>query len=217
MTDTCTYNRDAFVRGFATKVVTLPHLRMALATSGRHVTSSQVSDVLLTLLSFDEIIDQIPDLLRESSERGEFEHFGDDFDDFRLVITGWSDRVAAMQLYTFDSYAHDGMEAFAPVQLASAVAPALHLDVLREAGLFDGDMPVISNPEEWLTKVTDCQRRRRIGDRGSAPSYSEPPEGAYVVGGAAVLTKVTKHGIVQRVVRRWPDQLDAYIEPHGAS
>jgi hypothetical protein len=35
----------------------------------------------------------------------------------------------------------------------------------------------------------------------------------YVVGGAAVLTKLTRHGITQGVVRRWADRLDDLINP----
>jgi hypothetical protein len=215
ITDTAIYDGLAIVHGFSTKVTTLPHLGMAISTSGYHEQHAAVVLGLREFMSFDDFVDGGEVRLRELWDDGHFELVGPDDgrENFRLVVVGWSDRDKCAQLYVLCTEAQPACEAFALTASPIALNPGVHPDVLEEAGL-TVDGKAAGEPEDWLMRLIDLQRSRRSGPRGTPCSYIEPDaeNGTYTIGGHAVLTKLTRHGITQRVVRRWPDQLHSEID-----
>jgi hypothetical protein len=213
--DTAVYDRECVVVGFAPKAFTVPHLRMAFATSGSHEQGPRVLSALMEFGSFDELVDGGSAHLRDLWESGEFECTGYDRDDFRLIMVGWSDRNAHAELWVTSTAKEPDVAPFEFAKAQVAINPGTDFDVLRDAGLLSGDTPVGGDPEQWLGKLIDIQRSRACGPRGQPAPYAPVADGDFVVGGAAVLTKVTKHGIVQRVVRRWHDRIGELINPNG--
>jgi hypothetical protein len=215
ITDTALYDGFAIVHGFSTKVTTLPHLSMAISTSGAYEQHAAVVQGLCEFKSFDDFVEGGEAKLRELWDDGHFWLPGreDDSEHFRLVVIGWSDRDKAAQLYVLCTEAQPDCEAFTLTAAPIALNPGEHPQVLEEAGLTVNGAPV-GEPEDWLCRLIDLQRSRRAGPRGTPCTYEEPDaeNGSYNIGGHAVLTKLTRHGITQRVVRRWNDRLHSTIE-----
>jgi hypothetical protein len=215
ITDTAIYDGFAIVHGFSTKVTTLPHLGMAISTSGAHEQHDAVVRGLFEFMSFDAFVDGGEVKLRELWDDGHFQLVGPDDgrENFRLVVIGWSDRDKSPQLHVLCTEAQPDCEPFTLTAAPIAINPGEHPKVLEEAGLtVDGN--AVGEPEDWLCRLIDLQRSRRAGPRGTPCTYEEPDaeNGSYNIGGHAVLTKLTRHGIVQRVVRRWNDRLHSTIE-----
>jgi hypothetical protein len=215
ITDTALYDDLAIVHGFSTKVTTLPHLGMAISTSGAHAQHDAVVQGLWEFKSFDDFVDGGEVKLRELWDDGHFwlASRENDTEHFRLVVIGWSDRDKAAQLYVLCTEAQPAVKPFTLTAGPIALNPGVHPKRLEEAGLTVNGAPT-GEPEEWLCRLIDLQRSKRVGPRGTPCTYEEPDaeNGSYNIGGHAVLTKLTRHGITQRVVRRWPDRLHSEIE-----
>jgi hypothetical protein len=216
LTDTAVYDEDLMVVGFSTKVTLLPHLGMAIAKSGAIKQHAALVDGFMEFSSFDDFVDRGEAKFRDLWEDEHFRLYGhdEDCDHFRLVTIGWSDREKCAQIYVMCTEAQQNIEAFKLDTAPIAIHPGVHPRVLEEAGLTVDGLPR-GEPEEWLGRLVDLQRARRCGHRNAPMTYDELPaeSGGYKVGGAAaVLTKLTRHGITQRVIRRWPDKLNCKIE-----
>lgn len=216
MTDTAIYDQAGIVCGFSTKVTTFPHLNMAFSTSGANEHHATAKGAFMTFASFDDAAEGIGDRLREMWEDGRFERRFDGTDSLRLLIVGWSSRSRSAELYGISSEPEPDCDPFVLTRSYVAINPGTNQRSLAEAGLLVDGKPVGSDPEDWLTRLIDVQRQRPSAPRGTPDTYERPSNAdhlKFVVGGHAVLTKVGRHGITQRVVRRWNDAVDAFIEP----
>lgn len=215
ITDTAIYDDEAVVHGFTNKVRTLPHLGMAISTCGTNGCADVVAKALFEFASFDDFLDRGETKLRELWDDGFFEISNfEDLNHFRLFVIGWSEREKRARLVVLCTEPQPMYVAFELTEAPIAINPGVHHDRLEEAGLLVNGAPV-GEPEDWLMRLIDIQRSKRTGARNTPVTYEETPAesgGKYHIGGAAVLTKLTRHGITQRVVRRWPDKLHSEIE-----
>jgi hypothetical protein len=215
ITDTTGYDDEAVVRCFHTKVLTLPHLGMAISTAGTNAHLDVVAKGLIDFTSFDDFLDRGQEKLRELWDDGFFELFADEeLNHFRLFVIGWSEREKRARLVVLCTEPQPMYTAFELTDAPIAINPGIHRDCLEDAGLTVNGAPV-GEPEAWLMRLIDIQRARRAGPRNTPITYEEPASesgGSYTIGGHAVLTKLTRHGITQRVVRRWPDKLNCKVE-----
>jgi hypothetical protein len=216
--DTAAYFDDGEIGGFESKVLTLPHLRMALATSGKCEQRWRVAKALLKITSFDDVIEHAPARLRELWDEGEFHDYDQDEDAaFRLIVAGWSERAREAAVYALATDEQPGQTPFTFAMAPVAITPSVHLDVLVREGLVVDGAPKGQSPEDWLCRLIDLQRRTRHCAAGLvAVESNDNSDDPFVVGGHAVITRVAADGITQRVVRRWSDRIFEKINPAGA-
>ncbi|MCJ2070583.1 hypothetical protein MKK75_17580 [Methylobacterium sp. J-030] len=209
MVDAAAYDREGVMVGLVNKAVAVPHLGMAFATRGAVATRRTMAEELEAYVSFDDVVAGVPAALREAYDAGAF--WSEDSEtEFDLVLMGWSTARRCVELQILSTVAHGGVPPFTLQAMAVTLAPLPDNEALRSIGLKVGRTFDLSRPAEKLLDVIELQRRTPgpIGTRSSAPT-------GFAIGGAAVLTEVTEAGIVQRVVRRWPDQIGTRITPEG--
>ncbi|GJE46194.1 hypothetical protein [Methylobacterium soli] len=211
ITDTAAYDRHGVVTAFVNKTVVVPHLGMVFATRGALATRRTLSEELEAFASFDAVIAEGGEVLREAYQAGAFAFAGAWEDNFDLIMVGWSPSRRQAEAYTLSSLSHGGSTPFAFRQLSLILAPDLDDSAMRRIGLKVGRSFDTSRPAHTLLEAIELQRRTP-GPVGSGSAA----ETAYVVGGAAVLTEVSEAGIAQRIVKRWPDEVGRRIEPEGA-
>jgi hypothetical protein len=215
--DSAAYWDDGEIGGFESKVLTLPHLRMALATSGKLEQRWRVAKGLLKMASFDDVIEQAPARLRELWDEGEFHDYRDQDEDaaFRLIVAGLSERTGQGAVYALATDEQPGQTPFTFALAPIAITPSVHPDRLRKAKLIDdNNIAGGSPPEDWLTRLIDLQRELvhlPAGEVARAEDVAED-EGQRTIGGHAVLTRIDANGITQTVVRRWNDSIGEKID-----
>lgn len=209
MTDAAAYDRAGVMVGLMNKAIAVPHLGMAFATRGAVATLRTMGEEIEAFASFDDVVAGAPAALREAYDAGAF--WSEDGEtEFDLVLMGWSTARRGVELHTLSTVTHGGVPPFTLQAMAVTLAPLPDDQALRRIGLKVGRTFDLSRPAEKLSDLIELQRCTPgpIGTRPGAPH-------GYAIGGAAVLTEVTEAGVVQRVVRRWPDQIGARITPEG--
>jgi hypothetical protein len=208
LTDTASYLDTGLVVGFSSKTVTLPHLNMALAVSGAVQTQDKIIAALMPFGSFEEVIEEIPALLRGMWEAGAFEVPGEDdpgLDTFRVFMIGHCSNGPGV--HALSTQAEPSLEPFTWRFKGIIMSPSLSLGLLEERGLYSPTCGYATrDPSELLPLLVDVQRSLPRGRKTD-------DKDVFVIGGAAVLTKIDASGISQRVVRRWPDRVDEFIQP----
>lgn len=211
LADTAIYRPDGRVVGFSTKVTTVPHMRMAFATSGRVEQGRMVADVLMKFTTFHSVLYETTAVLREL--------WDDEVDGLlRLLIIGWDDLRRRPKMVVMSSREEVDLPAFTFSNAQLIFAPSVHHDVLRDAGLLDAQEQLIcSDPTEILTRIVDIQRQRPVNRMGGMGTYeiSIDENSIFIVGGHAVITRVDQFRITQRVIRRWPDRVGEYMGGRG--
>lgn len=187
--------------GFVSKVRKLPHISTVIATRGAMPTLNLISiEISREFVSFDDLLQRGSSILREAYECGDLE-YGSCFEDhFDLVCVGWSTDSERTEAYAMSSFDHPGLDPFTFVRHDLIIAPQPAACALDGAGItrvgeFVGDF----RPARDLLRIMELQRLT------PGPTGSDSEVQAYVVGGAAILTEVTRDVISQRVVRRWQD------------
>lgn len=195
--------------GLVNKAVALPHLGMAFASRGAVATRRTIAEELEAFSTFDEVVAEAPALLREAYEAGAFWSESSETE-FDLALMGWSTARRCVELHTLSTVSHDDVAPFDLRSMAVSLAPLPDDDALRRIGLKVGRTFDLSRPAEKLLEVIEHQRgiASPFGKRPGAPV-------GYGIGGAAILTEIAEAGIVQRVVRRWPDEIGTRITPNG--
>jgi hypothetical protein len=215
LTDAALYDPNGIIQGFMSKVVTFPHLHLAMAVTGSVKATLELVAVLSkSATSFDTAIEGAPDLFRDLCQAGYFEMETEKASQVRLILVGWSGagRGEAYALSTMDEPNHP---AFTLSKGVIFTSPSPAHDDLRRAGImteeggihcrFADDVP------ELLGRMVDLQREM------AWPVPGNPDQIKHIVGGHATLTAIDKNGISQRVVRRWTaDRIGEPIEPQEA-
>lgn len=207
MTDTAAYDDDGVVNSFVSKSIAIPRLRMAMATRGLISTlPALASRIDLMVSSFDNLIESPGFIAPWFAEQDNDEAMEREFE---LSAIGWSDSrkaVIAIQMASIDV---PGRAAFDWSGGAVIIGPNPHLHDLVAAGVLINGVFDESNIEASLLKVMEIQRgyRTRLGTDPSLPER-------HCVGGQAIVTQVTEHGIAQRIVRTWHDRVGEHIDPN---
>lgn len=201
MTDTAAYDGTGRLTAFEDKAFVSARLKAAISISGFCTTSREIEWELREHNSFDQLMREFPDWLRDTySDLPEERRI-------RVMLAGWSDEQKRAEIYTLQSKRTTTttgtvIEPFT-VKKGDWVSlqPGPTMDELRAEGIIAGELKV-EDPTKFLTGVIDWQRR-----------YHWQEDGTHRVGGMAVLTRIDASGISQRVVRRWNDQIGEMIDP----
>ncbi|RJG51807.1 hypothetical protein D0Z70_22520 [Sphingobium terrigena] len=222
ITDGATYRDDGTVLEIRSKVTPLPAANCALAMRGGTWACQPLAAALSLCGSFDEIAEVLPDVVAGMTATYEI-YFGDRPSHpkhFEIVIAGWSDNmdrmVAAVALTrqrndpddptgfsTFDIYEPGTL--FVPGQ--GCTIPAIDIEATLGRSLTtQADIDALDPGMDGFT-LHAAQRREPGLYRGRA---------AYIIGGFAELTTVTRHGIESQVIHEWPDAVGQKITPVDA-
>lgn len=208
MTDTAAYDDDGRVHSFISKSIAIPRLKMAMATRGMILMLPLMASRLdVNTSSFDDVIDRGAAFLKgffiqHAGEAGTVE------EDVEVSAVGWSEsrkQCLAIQLSSMDV---PGRPAFTWSTSPILIMPAPHHQDLIDGGVLVDGVFDERNIEASLLKVMEIQRGHTT-HLGADPSRPK----RHTVGGQAIVTEVTEHGVSQRIVRTWPDQLGQHIEP----
>lgn len=219
MVDAAAYQRDGTLVGNnVSKCVAMPTIAAAISCTGPVTIGAYFSLKLpQEFTSFDDLVacadDVLPGMFREFAAR---ERDGDAFS--TLYVIGWHEKESrpaayAMDMWTDDSTRIDQVldngtnaasaqaQRFKLNEQLFAGSPLPGADLIAAAGLKIPDDVNDVDPELDLLHVMEIQRHEEI-------------EGAYWVGGKAVLTSIDHRGITQRVVHHWKeDQIGQPITP----
>ncbi len=207
MTDTAAYDDDGIVHSFVSKSIAIPRLRMAMATRGLISTlPALASRIDLMAASFDHLIDEGSSFIAQWF--GEQDHDDATEREFELSAVGWSESRKACIAIQMASIDVPGRAAFQWSGGAVIIGPNPHMHDLVAAGVLVNGIFDEGNIEASLLKVLEIQRsyRTRLGTDPSLPER-------HCVGGQAIVTEVTEHGIAQRIVRTWHDRVGEHIDP----
>jgi hypothetical protein len=208
MTDTAAYDDDGLVHRFVSKSVAIPRLRAAIATRGMiEMLPMLASRLDLAARDFDQVIDDGGAIVRHWFD--EQDRDGDVLEaEFELSVVGWSESRKACLAIQMTSMDVPGRAAFTWSTGAVLIGPNPPMQDLIDAGVLVGGIFDERNIEAALLKVIEIQRSYKT-TLGTDPSLPE----RHTVGGQAIVTEVTEHGIAQRIVRTWPDRLGEHIDP----
>ena len=209
LTDTAVYDRDGIVRGFASKVMAVPHLGMAIATRGPYAMLGVLgSEVALEFSTFSDFVSRCPDFLRSFQDR-HFNLFAEAGEtEFDLVAVGWCEREQASYAVTISSRDYSetagGSLPFTISRHVAAFGPSPTTEMFKSHSVRPGAL-LSGDPETSLLKLAEIQRQASwpIGSGGSAKGH--------IVGGGAILAVVGEQGIQMRCVHRWPDTVGQKI------
>ena len=210
LNDTAGLDGDGIVRGWVTKVITVPHLRMAVTTRGAiaalpHITT----DLVAEFPTFDAVVEGVPEFLARAHDHlmmrladqagcGEID----------LGIVGWSTARRRCEAYALSTLDYPGAPAFTLQRNDVFLAPVPPLADMEAAGIVSGGRLVDVKPEAMLLTALELQRLQRVPLGGMVGEAEH-----HIVGGHAVLTEITESGISQRIARTWPDRIGEQIAP----
>lgn len=209
MTDTLLYVQGKVIQTDFPKCLPIRGMRAAIASTGPASFAYLLAEMLATsCTTFDEVVTKDREWFRgafdwyvENERAGASEYA-------TVALIGWlegEDRPAAFAIELSnggekaawvkgnsshvdpDSVAHD------LVELPIMANPTPPVEDLITAGWPLGVDRDTRDAEADLLHMLEIQRRRRASD------------GKYYVGGHAVLTTVTRDGVTQRAVHRWPE------------
>lgn len=215
-TDTSLYDHTGRVIGFGSKVVALPHLRMAIACRGPYAwVGVAASEIGADFESFDDFTQDGGEYLRDLYDEN-FSIFANGESEFDMCIVGWKERSNKPAAYVVSSMDHEdgerglkGSGAFTLARRSFICAPSLRHDPAADLKGREGPQD-----EEWAADyLVSLMERQRLQ---KWPLGSGAEEKGYIVGGAATATVITAGGVSQKIVRRWPDRVDSWICPEGA-
>ena len=217
MTDACSYQAPSGILRAVnlSKCLAMPTLNAAVSSTGPSENSALFCMGLMKRFSsFDEIIEfgeeALPEMFEDLSER-----FRGNDAISSLYLIGWHERQGrpaaySMELWTDDSSQLERVlensprkarERFKFKEELLAGTPLPGRDLLDAAGFVIHEDDERFVPEIDLLHIMEVQRHEEI-------------EGAYWVGGAALLTSIDRRGITQRVVHRWTeDEIGKPIRP----
>jgi hypothetical protein len=225
---------QGILRGHMLKVVPLPGLRGAVGMLGGALSAPVFASLLLgRYATFDEMVgaleSDIPDIHAEAKAIcGNRARPPSGF----LVICGWSAERASPEAYTtrvgiddngFEIDGSKNPEEYPEYRLAqgSQIMPFVSSETLAETGIH---APQITEAAFKNGLIALLKAQRKVLYRSSKGDYCR-------VGGNVIATTLTRHGVVQQIIHRWPDRIgerlgaSEKIEPeakapmnmHGAS
>lgn len=208
--DTAGLDGDGIVRGWVSKAITVPHLRMVITTRGAVAALPHLAtDLAAEFPTFDAVVDGLAGFLAHAHDHlmmrladqagcGEID----------LGVVGWSTSRRQCEAYAVSTLDHPGWPAFTVQRHDVFMAPTPPLAELEAAGILSGGRILDHDPEAMLLTILELQRRQRVPLAGMFDGQAQ-----HIVGGHAVLTEITEFGITQRIARTWPDRIGQRIDP----
>lgn len=188
-TDTAGYDDEGRILAYSPKCLALPHVRCAVASRGYFTLLWNLAAALATgpARDFDALRPALRDRLGSAfaaTIEAEGQAVATDG-----VIIGWSERERRVIGVAFAVI--DGRVELVDVPDGLHCAPS-------DFGEFEP--PAFRKLDVPATFVDLAKRQRR---------YFEKYEPHHRIGGDLVLTSVSRHGVEQRVVHSWPDEIGA--------
>lgn len=216
LTDGAAYDEDGILRAVVGKAIALPTLPAVITARGPLLFLQAIAFRASAIFSsfdelvdgiearFDELVDNVDELLAGSGQPA-----------CELYIAGWSARRNRPEAYLFRTHSVDwtpekkisetiSNEAGKLIELdVCSITPGPYVADLKAAGFTGDEDPDKLGPEDLL-RIMEVQRRMSFdGTNGKF----------HGVGGLALLSSVTRDGVAQRVIHRWPDRVGELIKP----
>jgi lambda family phage tail tape measure protein len=208
------YDDDGIAVAIHPKVLTLPHLSAAIASTGcGHFTEAFYSRFGWKLESFDDLVEHAAEWSKIIY--GEYvAHYGVE-DSLCFIMAGWSDARERFEAHSVSSY--EGSEKAAPWTLSplpyiwSSVGLGANGDLASRFGLRwpELDSPGPVNGFGMTTRLV-CAARARSGP---LPDDIHDSARAFAVGGFLQLTVVERDHVSTAILHRWPDEIGKKVDP----
>lgn len=220
LTDGATYSADVKLMRIGEKAHAFPASGFALTATGAENVGILAGLVLAGLGDFDAIMERGGERLRswyeigggaDVADPGYANQFTGRRGEANLLMVGWSrkdGRPKACGVYLYDEATDGNVTPFELAEIRGfGATPFPEMDACQAAGFapfLSGSRDPIAIADS-MTPDVDLLHFMEIQRRIHRPS---------VVGGLALLTKVTAEGIEQRVIHRWKeDAVGKFIEP----
>lgn len=222
VTDACWYDTEGVVLKIGPKQFSLPHLPAVIATRGSGYAPPIFGHEFGTrFATFDELVEGVEEATVDvhNAYLGMFEECGNP--DVEIIIAGYSASRGSCAAYMIKTAELDDAtrreadrlnivvpEAFQLLALPGVtMGPQIEAEALREAGLhFDLTRDDCAALHAKAITLLELQREICV-------SYAEGMPMIHGVGGFAQIGTVTKEGVQQSILHRWPDKLGVEIEP----
>jgi hypothetical protein len=216
MTDAACYDGSGEILGIGQKAVAIPAIKAAIACRGAlKLTALLAMELSITFDSFDQLLAKGPEFFSRWVETiGDALALGTENDVSRLhgvemVVVGWSDALNKPMGFFFATTTDEGFQmiddwAFGPMPTDEEDANLHKIGCEMERDITAANF----DPVRHGIPTMEAQRRMKI-----IPPSSDLDTGISIVGGHILLTEVTEHGVEQRVIHRWKDQLHQPIVP----
>jgi hypothetical protein len=212
MTDSATYNQEGIVTRFSPKVVTFPHLSLAVAVTGAAVNGEHVARMIREFASYEEVMAGIAEAIREAWECEFFDVGDEEASHLHVTLAGWSQAKKCGEVCFVSTTEQPGYPAFTKSSSNAFLSPDIGEDGWKAIDVRGRDGKLIKcGPDEYLTKIIEYQRTMPW----PVPGHAETVK--YIVGNSADLTVINAAGITQRVVLRWADKIGEPIDPSAAA
>ena len=209
LTDTAGTDPDLRVSGWASKVVTIPHLKVALAAQGAAEALGTLANRLAyAFASFDTMISHGGPVLAEAHEdHSPWWEASAHAQELRLGLTGWSEKQQRFEAYFLQSREWQGIPAFEFTKRDLVMAPDIHPEDLQKIRIPSNGAAFSADAQAYLLRILTFQRHF------TTPRPDGLGEPGHITGGQVVATEMTRAGITQQVIHSWPDKLGEPIRP----
>lgn len=209
LTDTAGTDSQFVVRGWANKVATSPHRKLAMTVQGAaEALPTFVDRLTLEVGDLDAIVQHGAEVLADVHDVNMM-RWADDAGapEFRLGLAGWSSERQRFEAWLIQSMEALGVPPFTFVRRELLLAPTLHESDLAALRIPQDGATFARDAQEHLLRIIKLQRRfpQNVATRGGAVQR-------YGIGGEVIATELTPTGISQRVIHRWADKLDEPIQ-----
>ncbi|MGP2493506.1 hypothetical protein ACTDI4_17985 [Mesorhizobium sp. PUT5] len=207
MTDAAMYLSDGTVVGFGQKAVAMPGLNSVIACRGSQMATALIAmDLAIQFRTFDEMAESASVFLRNWHDSNLIALANIGAQDINVIVAGWSEEFGRPMGFCFDSRTDD----FDTMDSADdwwVTSPCVSDEEERNLHSIGCELEVDVrganfDPIRHGIPYMEAQRRMKID------GYSDISEDAIsLVGGNILLSEITQHGISQRVIHSWPDEI----------
>ena len=125
-----------------------------------------------------------------------------------ILLAGWSEERNRAESYMLSSSDMHGFDPWEFHEAPAVVAGPVPTDeALARVGIDVTQNPETVDPVSMGLKVFEAQRSMTF------PATTAGGEEFHLVGGAAVMTQITRDGITQKIIHKWDDEIGQPITP----
>lgn len=210
-TDGACYSADGVLLALGAKVLPIVHMRAAIATRGSVIALPiYYLKLAMAFATFDEMVADGGRVVEAAYDENFHALTQSGESEVEIIIAGFSESRDQPETWVVSSCERGGLEPFVLTPAPAAiVAPGLDPSVIRARG-FNSEADVLArfDPETDGVFYMEQQRLRPTntttgGDHGDR----------FIIGGFCQLTEITRRGISQRILKRWPDKIGEPIRP----
>lgn len=206
LTDGALYDTGGIVLALCSKTLIAEGMRLAMAPSGRCTSVDLERELSAAGVSTQAgVMMAMPECLRRIRARSVA--LGSTEPDCQVHVALWSDRAHEPQIWLI---ATDAPPCWGPYR------PGTWLRVDAITGGDDDASEVLGRPVD-LTSAASFDMEHDGGALIDHQRRTPWADGRFYVGGRAELVTVTRSGVTQRDIRRWPDRIGERINPCRSS